>query len=115
MSVSVLLYTSKTLTNGEHPIMIRLIKDRKSKYISIGQSSKLECWDMNKQQPNRKHPNRRELEMLIDEKKKDARKLEIELETSKPNFTASEYGVKFRNDVKQTTVLNSLIRSLKIW
>ena len=104
MSVSVLLYTSKTLTNGEHPIMIRLIKNRKLKYISIGQSSKLEWWDMDKQQPNRKHPNRRELEMLIDEKKKDARKLEIELEMSKPNFTVEEYGVKFRKDIKQTTV-----------
>ena len=104
MSVSVLLYTSKTLRNGEHPIMIRLIKNRKLKYISIGQSSKLEWWDMDKQQPNRKHPNRRELEMLIDEKKKDARKLEIELEMSKPNFTVEEYGVKFRKDIKQTTV-----------
>ena len=47
MSVSVLLYTSKTLRNGEHSIVIRLIKNRKLKYISIGQSSKLEwCSDL---------------------------------------------------------------------
>ena len=104
MSVSVLLYTSKTLKSGEHPIMIRFIKDRKIKYLSIGQSSRLEWWDLNKQKPTRKHPNYRELETLIDEKKKEARKLEIEMETSKPNFTANEYGTKLRNDVKRTTV-----------
>jgi integrase/recombinase XerD len=37
-SVKVILYTSKTLKNGEHPIMIRLIKDRKTKYMSLGHS-----------------------------------------------------------------------------
>ena len=83
MSVSVLLFTSKTLKNGEHPIMIRVIKNRKSKYMSIGKSSKLDLWDMDKQQPKRKHPNHQELIGLIDKKRTEARKLEIEMETEK--------------------------------
>ncbi len=104
MSVSVLLYTSKTLKNGEHPIMIRITKDRKSKYISLKKSSKIEWWDLKKQLPTRKHPNRRELEELIDKKRIEAKKLEIEMETEKANFSLDEYNVKFRKKGKQITV-----------
>ena len=46
-SIKVILYTSKTLKNGEHPIMLRVIKNRKSKYISVGHSCDLRLWDMN--------------------------------------------------------------------
>ena len=38
-TVSIVLYVSKTLKNGEHPIMLRVIKDRKPKYKSLGYSS----------------------------------------------------------------------------
>ena len=31
-SIKVMLYTSKVLSNGEHPIMLRIIKERKPKY-----------------------------------------------------------------------------------
>ncbi len=34
-SVSAVLYTSKKLSNGKHPLMIRLTKNRKLKYISL--------------------------------------------------------------------------------
>ena len=35
-SVKVVLYTSKILKNGEHPVILRLTKDRKQKKISLG-------------------------------------------------------------------------------
>ena len=44
-SVKVILYTSKTLSNGEHPVMLRIIKDRKPKYISTGISCSKSLWD----------------------------------------------------------------------
>ncbi|MBL7817567.1 MAG: site-specific integrase [Saprospiraceae bacterium] len=104
MSVSVLLYTSKTLKNGEHPIMIRVIQNRKTKYISLGKSSRLDLWDIAKQLPKRKNPHYQELVNLIEKKRIDARKLEIEMETEKPNFSLEEYEVKFRNKTKEMTV-----------
>lgn len=34
-TTEVVLYTSKTLSNGQHPVMLRLTKNRKRKYISL--------------------------------------------------------------------------------
>jgi hypothetical protein len=55
-SIKAVLFTSKTLKNGEHPIMLRIIKDRKTKYTSIGYSCTKELWDDKKSLPRRKHP-----------------------------------------------------------
>ncbi len=44
-TIDVVLFTSKLLKNGEHPIMVRLIKVRKSKYISVGESCSKLLWD----------------------------------------------------------------------
>lgn len=35
-TVNVVLFKSKTLANGEHPLMIRICKDNKKKYKSLG-------------------------------------------------------------------------------
>ena len=104
MSVSILLFTSKTLKNGEHPIMLRVTKNRKTKYLSLGQSSHIDLWNMDKQKPMRKHPNFRKLESLIIEKEKQARDLEMALETQKNNFSLEEFEIKFRNKTKEMTV-----------
>jgi hypothetical protein len=34
--VNIICYKSKTLSNGEHPLMIRVCKDGRKKYQSIG-------------------------------------------------------------------------------
>lgn len=106
MSVSVLLFTSKTLKNGEHPIMLRVTKNRKSKYLSLGQSCHANLWNVDKQKPLRKHPNFKALESLVIEKVKQARDLEMVLETEKDNFTLEEFEIKFRNKTKEMTVFN---------
>ena len=35
-SVSVVCYKSKVLSNGKSPLMLRVTKDRKRKYVSLG-------------------------------------------------------------------------------
>ena len=35
-TISVVCYKSKTLSNGEHPLMLRISKDGKKKYQSLG-------------------------------------------------------------------------------
>ena len=37
-TINILCFKSKTLANGEHPLMICVCKDSKRKYISLGVS-----------------------------------------------------------------------------
>lgn len=67
-SVPVVYYKSKTLNNGEHPLMLRITKDRKSKYQSLGISIPLQYWDLSKNQPKRNCPDRDAILRLITEK-----------------------------------------------
>ena len=62
--------------------MLRITKDRKTKYSSTGHSCHISLWDMAKSLPKRKHPEYRELSILIEHKKLDATKklYTIELE-----------------------------------
>ncbi len=57
-TVSIMCYKSKTLKNGEHPLMLCVTKDRKRKYQSLGISVKLEHWDFSKNKPKSNCPNR---------------------------------------------------------
>ena len=50
-TVNVICYKSKTLKNGEHPLMLRICKDKKIKYQSMGISVKPEYWDFIKNRP----------------------------------------------------------------
>ena len=67
-SIKVVLYLSKTLKNGEHPIMLRVIKDRQTKYVSIGSSCSVDLWDTKNNLPKKKHPLYTELLILIEQK-----------------------------------------------
>jgi hypothetical protein len=56
-SISVVCYKSKTLSNGEHPLMIQISKDGKRKYQSLGISINADNWDFQKNKPKPKCPN----------------------------------------------------------
>lgn len=56
--VNVLCYKSKTLKNGENPLVIRVCKDGKKKYQSIGISVNPKYWDFDKNIPKSSCPNR---------------------------------------------------------
>ena len=56
--VSILCYKSKTLANGAHPLMIRLCKDGKKKYVSLGVAVLPQFWDFEKNKPKRNCPNK---------------------------------------------------------
>lgn len=67
-TVKVLCYKSKTLSNGEHPLMICVCKDKRRKYKSLGISI-LPChWDFTKNKPNTCCPNRDEIQVLIQQR-----------------------------------------------
>lgn len=69
--VNAVLFKSKTLSNGEHPLMIRICKDNKKKYKSLGISVHPNYWDFEKSKPKRNCPRREQILNLINEKTKE--------------------------------------------
>lgn len=64
-TVNTLCYKSKTLSNGEHPLMIRICKDGKKKYVSLGVSVRAEYWNFEKNVPKSNCPDREHINILI--------------------------------------------------
>ena len=64
-SIKATLYVHKTLKNGQHPIILQIIKDRKIRKISLGYSAAKDEWDFAENKPSKKHPLRKELEAVI--------------------------------------------------
>jgi site-specific recombinase XerD len=105
-SVKVVLYESKTLKNGEHPIMLRLTKDRKTKYISLNASCSKDQWNYQESVPKPKHPLHRELVNKINKKKLEASKLLLSLDNDEKDFSAELLQGKLKTKAKaKRTVL----------
>jgi len=88
-SVNVLCYKSKTLSNGENPLMIRVCKDGKRTYKSLGISVNPLFWDFTKSKPKRNCPNKEQIEQLISEKKKAFTQTILELNTTAKEYTTN--------------------------
>ena len=70
-TVDVLCYKSKVLRTGECPLMLRVTKDRKRKYVGLGVSINPKLWNFSKNEPKAACPNREYIEMLIADKIKE--------------------------------------------
>lgn len=102
--VSIIYYKHKTLTNGEHPLMLRITKERKSKYQSLGISIHPDFWDFEKNQPKRNCPNRDAILRLITEKTKEYQEQLLEMKIENKDFTAKSLIEKVDKPVKRKTV-----------
>jgi len=87
--VNIICYKSKTLSNGEHPLMIRVCKDGKKKYQSLGISVKPECWDFQKNRPKANCPNKDLILKIVLDKEAAFQKQILELKAEDKEFTAS--------------------------
>ena len=45
ITIDMICYKSKVLKNNQHPLMLKITKDRKRRYLSTGISVKSEHWD----------------------------------------------------------------------
>ena len=70
-TVEVICYRSKTLANGELPLMLRLTKNGKRKYISLHLSVNPIYWDFVKNKPKRNCPNKEHISTLIEQQTKE--------------------------------------------
>lgn len=76
--------------------MLRIIKDRKPKYLSIGSSCSSALWDVKNNMPKRKHPHFHELSVLIETKRLEAQKLVIELKSEAAEYSAEEISTSLK-------------------
>jgi len=87
-TVNVLCYKSKTLSNGENPLMLRICKDGKKKYQSLKISINPQFWDFEKDKPKRNCPNREFIEELISSSIEKVRKQILELNAGGKDYSA---------------------------
>lgn len=69
--------------------MLRVTKDRKRKYVSLGISVNPEHWDFSKNQPKAECPNREYIELLIADKLKEYSAKIVELKATNQEFTSA--------------------------
>lgn len=87
-TVNVVCYKSKTLSNGENPLMLRICKDGKKKYQSLKISINPQFWDFEKDKPKRNCPNREFIEELISSSIEKVRKQILELNAGGKDYSA---------------------------
>lgn len=104
ITVNVLCYKSKTLGNGEHPLMICVCMDGKRKYKSLGVSVRAEHWNFEKNIPKSNCPNKEYINILIANKKKEYETEIVKLKSEDKLFTANTLNEQVSNSVKPKTV-----------
>lgn len=81
-SVKVILKNEKKLMNGECPLYLRIIKDRKTRYVSIGYSVKESDWDDKNLKIKKSHPNSQRMNNLIALRLAELQGIALDLETN---------------------------------
>ena len=103
-TINVLCYRSKTLKNGEHPLMLCICKDRARKYTSLNLSVKAEHWNFDKNEPKPNCPNREHICLLIASKKAEYEKEAIKLKSEGRDYTADGLHEKIQSPTITRTV-----------
>ena len=88
-TVNVTCYKSKVLKNGESPLMVRICKNGKKKYKSLGISVNPVHWDFKKNLPKPKCPNYEALLILINEKINEFQRIILDKKVNNVEFTAT--------------------------
>ena len=103
-TIEVVCFKYKPLKNNEFPLRIRITKDRKTKYISLGVSVAPQYWDFDRNQPTLDCPDREYLEKLIANKLCECKGKVMELKSENREFTATTLKEQISKPVKAVTV-----------
>ena len=102
--VNVLFYKWETLSNGEHPLMIRVSKNQKTKYKSLGLSVHPDHWDFQTNRPKARCPNKELILKTILEKEAEFQREILELTSMQKEYTASSLIAAKTSQVRSKTV-----------
>ena len=104
-TIEVVCYKYKPLKNKEFPLKIRITKDRKIKYVSLGVSIHPQYWDFTRNRPTPTCPNREYLEQLIANKLCECKSKVVECKAENKEFTATTLKEQlFSKSIKAITV-----------
>ncbi len=115
-TISVICYKSKTLANGEHPLMLRIAQNGKSTYKSLKISVAAKYWDFERNVPKPNNPNKDLIQKIILKTKLDYQQKILEKKANSEEFTASSLINEQKEEIKAKTVEEfylSLIEYLK--
>ena len=88
--IKLILRTNKTLSNGMHPIMLR-VQYYGRKEVSTGCACNESDWDSVREAiKNKKFPNQAQINMIITEKKHNVLNLKMDFEINKTPYTAEK-------------------------
>ena len=103
-TITVVCYKSKTFKNGESPIMLRVCKDNKKKYQSLGISVNPKNWNFKKNEPKPKCPNFEQIQKIILDKKVEIQKKMLELRADQKEYNVTALIIKEEKKHLSTTV-----------
>ena len=103
-TISVICYKSKTLANGEHPLMLRIAQDGKSTYKSLKISVAAKYWDFKKNEPKTNAPNKDLIQKIILKTKLDYQQKILEKKANSEEFTAISLINEKKEEIKAKTV-----------
>ena len=102
-SVKIIL-RSKSTSAGEYPVIMRIVKDRKSKLITLGMSCLKKDWDNSNNLFKSSHNNWRQRNMILLSLMKKGLKIIDDFNIDDIDFTLNQFEEKFRgkNAIKMT-------------
>ncbi|PWI29773.1 integrase [Flavobacteriaceae bacterium LYZ1037] len=81
---------------GEYPVILRIVKERNSKMISLGMLSKKVDWDTKKNEFKKTYPNASQRNRLLLKLEEKALKIIDEFALDNIDFTLNQFEAKFR-------------------
>lgn len=107
-TISAILYKSKKLANGEHPIMIRVSYNGQRKYKSMGLSCLPKDWNENKGEVRATHPQAIDTNTIIRKEKRNAENVVLTLEKSGLVYSVNSIVNALTKEAPSTKTLFSL-------
>lgn len=109
-TISVICFKSKTLANGEHPLMLRVTKDRKRIMKSLGLSVHPNDWDFDRNEPKPKCANRKYIQQIILKVKSEYQTKLLEKSAREEDYTAETLVREQAKPQIQTETVDSFYR-----
>ena len=107
-SVEAICFNYRPKKDNTYPIMLRLTKSGKRKYVSLGVSVKEENWDFNKNIPKRNCPNRDTILSVIEKRTAEYRAQINEYMIENKDYTLETLVQRAESSVRNMTVGNYL-------
>jgi site-specific recombinase XerD len=114
-SISIVCFKSKTLANGENPLMLQVNKDGKRKYKSLGISVNQNHWDFKKNRPKPNCPDGDYIQQIILNKVTELQKHVLSFNADNKHFTINNI-INGNHKLKEKTVgefYNELIQGFE--